>query len=104
MEQEYTRSQYFSIKHRYMFYKFLLSVMRILGIAFFVISLIIVFIFSNMGALNESLQKTYDILSMCATIILPVSIALWIIAKIVVVIFRKKLRGIKYYLDIVDEI
>lgn len=104
MEKEINRATYFEIKHKYLFFRSLLLIIRILSIILFVLLVIFISAVSNMEEKTESFMNFYNTLSNISRIAIPVFILIWIGIKIIVVMFVRRLRPMKYKLEIVDEI
>lgn len=104
MKNNFTRADYFAIKHHYLFFAFLLNILRI--ISFFVIFLTIVIVTINTIVDNKGSMfiKIYHFFEKISPILIPILIIFWILVKIIVVFFKRKLYGIKIKLEIVDEI
>ena len=103
MKIDYTRKDYYKIKHNYLFFRFFLQIIRILVIFYFVAIFVFLILTNNIKDSNTLAQIT-EITSKFITILTTILLVLWIIIKIINVVFVKKLKKIKSSLEIVDEI
>ena len=106
MSKEITidRAYYFSIKKHYLFWKTLLIIMRFLS-AFLLVSIITYIVYySNAKELSEKQRELYNTLSNIAKLVVPTFIVCWIIIKMIVILFTRKLRNIKKNVEVIDEI
>ena len=102
--QALDRAYYFSIKRKYLFWKTFLLICRFLFAFIFIFLVAFISYYSNAKEVSDSLKQAYETLSLICKIVLPVFILTWILVKIIVVLYIRKLKTIKKNVEIVDEI
>ena len=104
MKKEFTRKDYYAVKHHYLIFDTLLKICRMVGLLLILGLVIYVGAYSSYGSKDVEFATTYNKVAPILRNITIAEVIVWIIIKIIVVSFKKFLRKKKRKLDILDEL
>ena len=98
------RNYYFKIKHQYLIFKTFLILLRAIGITLLVFFISLVVAYSVLNKPTQEFLNFYFQTTSIFKVLLPIVIAIWILFKIINIIYVKKLSKLKRKINIIDEI
>ena len=98
------RSYYFKIKHQYLIFKTFLILLRTVGITLLVLFISLVVAYSVINKPTQEFLSFYFKTTNVFKVLLPIVISIWILFKVINVIYVKKLSKLKKEINIIDEI